>query len=147
MKYLSGDFIAEYSRALCEYKKEQDAIDSRWGNIINDLVEEEVERLEDTTPQAFKIGETVKDTNGNLGIVKSCPVVLNVHEDEDYYGKKFGPSKFFAIKNQNDEEAVTCEGMLRMVDVQLETSELEKDWGHETKTARYYEDELTIIID
>ncbi|MBG17697.1 MAG: hypothetical protein CMB77_05015 [Euryarchaeota archaeon] len=147
MKYLSGDFIAEYSRALHEYKKEQDAIDSKWGNIISDLVEEEVERLEDTIPYTFKTGETVKDTNGNLGVVKACPIILNVHEDEDYHGKKFGPNKFFAIKNQSDEEAVTCEGMLRMVDVQLQTSELEKDWGHETKAARYYEDELTVIID
>lgn len=147
MKYLSGDFVAEYSRALSEYKKEQDTIDSKWGNIINDLVEEEVERLEDTIPHTFKIGETVKDTNGNLGIVKACPIVLNVHEDEDYHGKKYGPNKFFAVVNQSDEEAVTCEGMLRMVDVEFETTEIEKDWGQTTKTARYYEDELTVIID
>tara|TARA_Y100001970_G_C13964136_1_gene714723 strand:+ start:305 stop:748 length:444 start_codon:yes stop_codon:yes gene_type:complete len=147
MKYLSGDFIAEYSRALHEYKKEQDAIDSKWGNIINDLVEEEVERLEDTIPYTFKVGETVKDTNGNLGIVRACPIVLNVHEDEDYHGKKYGPNKFFAVNNQSDEEAVTCEGMLRMVDVEFETTEIEKDWGQTTKTARYYEDELTVIID
>ncbi len=147
MKYLSGDFIAEYSRALKEYKLEQEAIDSKWTNIINDLVEEEVERLEDTIPRSFKVGETVRDTNGILGVVKECPIVLNVHEDEDYHGKKYGPNKFFAIENQRDEEAVTCEGMLRMVDVELETTEIEKDWGYDKKCARYYEDELTAIID
>ena len=89
MKYLSGDFIAEYSRALKEYEVEQKAIDNRWEKIVNDLVKEEVERLEDTTPYAVKVGETVKDTNGNIGVVKSCPIVLNVHEDEDYHGKKY----------------------------------------------------------
>lgn len=147
MKYLSGDFIAEYSRALGKYSEEQETIDSKWGNIISDLVEEEIERLEDVIPLAFKIGETVKDTNGKIGVVRACPIVLNVHEDEDYHGKKYGPNKYFAIKNASDEEAVTCEGMLRMVDVELEATEIEKDWGVSDKVARYYEDELTVIID
>ncbi len=147
MKYLSGDFLAEYSRALEEYKKEQEILDNKWGNVINNLVKEETEHLEDTIPHEFKVGETVRDTNGNLGIVKACPIVLNVNEDEDYHGKKFGPNKFFAIRNALDEEAVTCEGMLRMIDVEVATTDIEKDWGHETKTARYYPDELTVIID
>ena len=72
---------------------------------------------------------------------------MNVHEDEDYHGKKYGPNKFFAIRNELDEEAVTCEGMLRMIDVEFEASEIEKDWGHDTKYARYYEDELTAFED
>jgi len=146
MKYLSGDFIAEYSRALEAYRKEQDAIDNKWSKVVEDLVKEEVSYLDTKIPYLFEIGETVKDTNGNIGIVKSCPIVLNVHEDEDYHGKKYGPNKFFAIKNQNDEEAVTCEGMLRMIDVEFEASEIEKDWGQDKKIARYYEDELTVLI-
>lgn len=147
MKHLSGDFLAEYNRALAEYRKEQDVLDSKWGKIINNLVDEETEHLESTVPHKFKIGETVKDTNGNLGVIKNCPVVLSVHEDEDYHGKKYGPNKFFPIENELDEEAVTCEGMLRMVDVEIETTEIEKDWGREKKTARYYSDELTAILD
>jgi len=142
MKYLSGDFLAEYSRALDEYKKEQEALDKKWCSVINELVEEESERLEDTIPSNFKEGQRVIDTNGNLGTVVANPVVLNVYEDESYYGKKFGPNKFFSIKNAADEEAVTCEGMLRMVDVNLETTEIEKDWGQDFRFARYYEDEL-----
>lgn len=147
MKYLSGDFIAEYNRALAEYEREQSALDNKWGKIINNLVDEEAEHLESTVPHGFKIGETVMDTNGNLGVIKNCPIVLNVHEDEDYHGKKYGPNKFFSIKNELDEEAVTCEGMLRMVDVEIEATEIEKDWGHEKKVARYYSDELTVISD
>lgn len=147
MKYLSGDFIAEYSRALSALKKEQQVIDEKWAAVIEKLVENEVSRLQEALPYAFDVGQTVVDTNGNVGVVKSCPVILNVCEDEDYYGKKFGPNKFFEIKNQNDEEAVTCEGLLRMVDVELKTSEIEQDWGVETKTARYYEDELRIKTD
>ena len=142
MKYLSGDFLAEYNRVLSEYQKEQEKIDNKWSKIIEDLVEEETERLEDTVPVIFQPGQKVRDSNGNIGIVKSTQVILNVHEDEDYHGKKYGPNKFFAIKNELDEEAVTCEGMLRMVDVEFETTELEKDWGQDTKTIRYYEDEL-----
>ena len=68
-------------------------------------------------------------------------------EDEDYYGKKYGPNKFFSINNSSDEEAVTCEGMLRMVEVELETSEIEKDWGCDTKFARYYPDALKLAVD
>lgn len=147
MKYLSGDFIAEYTRALANLKEEQSSIDEKWSSIIEEIVNREVKRLEEVQPQAFMPGQKVIDTNGNVGIVKECPIVLNVYEDEDYYGKKFGPGKFFEIKNQNDEEAVTCEGMLRMVDVELKTSEIEQDWGVETKFARYYEDELKIKID
>jgi len=147
MKYLSGDFLAEYSRALNEYQKEQDAIDDKWGSIINDLVKEEVSYLDTKIPYLFEIGEKVYDTNGNIGIVRACPIVLNVNEDEDYHGKKYGPNKFFSIRNQSDEEAVTCEGMLRMIDVELNTTEIEKDWGQETKISRYYEDELTVFVD
>ena len=147
MKYLSGDFLAEYNRALNEYQKEQEVIDNKWSKIIEDLVEEEVERLEDTVPVIFQPGQRVRDTNGNIGTVKSTQVVLNVHEDEDYHGKKYGPNKFFAIKNKLDEEAVTCEGMLRMINVEFEASEIEKDWGYDTKYSTYYEDELIVVED
>lgn len=142
MKYLSGDFLAEYNRVLGEYRKEQNALDRKWCSIVNDLVEKESERLEDSFPSNFKEGEKVVDTNGNLGTVVANPIILNVYEDEGYYGKKFGPNKLFAIESALDEEAVTCEGMLRMVDVSLETTEIEKDWGQDYRFARYYEDEL-----
>jgi len=147
MKYLSGDFIALYNRALEEYKLEQEKVDNRWSKVINDIVAVETKRLEDTVSRNFKIGDKVTDTNGIVGIVKDTLIVLNVNEDEGYYGKKYGPNKFFAIKNSADEEAVTCEGMLRMVEIQIESSEIEKDWGHKTKRVRYYEDELKIQVD
>tara|TARA_B100000282_G_C31627185_1_gene442145 strand:+ start:279 stop:722 length:444 start_codon:yes stop_codon:yes gene_type:complete len=147
MKYLSGDFLAEYSRALKEYKKEQDALDSKWVKIIDEIVEEEVERLDDVLPINFKEGSKVIDTNGNVGTVVNSPVVLNVYEDEEYYGKKYGPNKFFAVKNDSDEEAVTCEGMLRMISVEVEASDIEKDWGCDTEFASYYEDELKLHED
>jgi len=147
MKYLSGDFLAEYNRALEEYKKEQEILDNKWTKVVIDLVEEEVERLEDTVPIVFKTGQKVRDTNGNVGVVKSTQVILNVFEDEDYYGKKYGPNKFFAIRNESDEEAVTCEGMLRMISVEFEASDIEQDWGYDTKYSSYYEDELTVVED
>ena len=147
MKYLSGDFLAEYNRALSEFQKEQNKLDEKWSKVINDLVEEEISHLEESIPKNFKVGQKVRDTNGNVGVVKACPVVLNVFEDEDYHGKKYGPNKFFAIRNQLDEEAVTCEGMLRMVDVSLKPNILEEDWGVDEKVARYYEDELKIKTD
>lgn len=147
MKYLSGDFIAEYNHILKKCEEEQARVDKKWHEMINILVNRETARLEDTIPNKFNIGEKVRDTNGNIGTVKACPIVLNVYEDEDYYGKKFGPNRFFTIKDQSDEEAVTCEGMLRMIDVEVSATEIEKDWGQETKVARYYEDELTVLGD
>ena len=144
---MSLSFLAEYSRALEEYKKEQEILDNKWTKVVIDLVEEEVERLEDTVPIVFETGQKVRDTNGNVGVVKSTQVILNVFEDEDYYGKKYGPNKFFAIRNESDEEAVTCEGMLRMISVEFEASDIEQDWGYDTKLASYYEDELVVVED
>ena len=34
-----------------------------------------------------------------------------------------------------------------MISVEFEASDIEQDWGYDTKFASYYEDELTIVED
>jgi len=144
-KYLSGDFVAEYNEAMKNLKKEQELLDQKYSSVFENLVEKETARLEEVVPIEFKIGDKVKDSDGNIGFVVSTQVVLNVREDEGYFGKLFGPNMFFSIENAGDEEVVTCEGLLRMIDVEFESSELEKDWMVESRTKRCYSDELTRV--
>ena len=144
-KYLSGDFVAEYNEAMQSLKKEQELLDQKYSSIFENLVEKETSRLEEVVPFDFNIGDKVRDSDGNIGFVVSTQVVLNVREDEGYFGKLFGPSMFFPIESAEDEEVVTCEGLLRMIDVEFESSELEKDWMVESRTKRCYSDELTRV--
>jgi len=146
-KYLSGDFVAVYNEAMKNLKKEQELLDQKYSSIVEDIVEKETARLEEIVPHDFKIGDKVKNSDGKIGVVVSTQVVINVHEDEGYFGKLFGPNLFFPIDSATDEEIVTCEGLLRMVDVDFESSELEKDWMVESVKKRCYSDELTLIKD
>jgi len=146
-KFLSGDFVADYNQAINALNQEQKELDGKYSRIIDSIVERETNRLEEVLPANFKIGEKVKTTSGVYGVVIATPVCLDVHEDENYHGIKFGPGKYFSIKNESDEEVITCEGLLRMVDVEIEGNELEKDWMVDKKIVRYYADELTSIAD
>ncbi len=146
-KYLSGDFVSSYNRAISDLKREQRELDEKYSEMINTLVKTETARLEQVIPKNFKIGEKVKDTAGNVGTVVGNPVHFEVNEDEDYHGPKFGPGKYFPVENESDETVVTCEGLLRMIDVEIDGSEIEKDWMIDKKTVRYYSDELTIVRD
>ena len=146
MKYLSGDFVAEYNKALGDYRKTQALVDDQWSKVINKIVKLEVARLEQVVPTVFSVGGKVKDTLGYPGVVIACPIVLDVYDQEEYRAR-FGPDKFHLIRDEADERMITCEGMLRMVEVEVEASELEQDWGHPTKVVRYYADEFTAVID
>tara|TARA_E500000331_G_C17141794_1_gene663102 strand:- start:576 stop:1028 length:453 start_codon:yes stop_codon:yes gene_type:complete len=144
-EYLSGDFVAAYNETMKNLKKEQEILDQKYSSIIENIVEKETARLEEIVPHEFKTGDKVKDFNGNQGLVVSTKVVINVQEDEEYSGKLYGPNLFFPIENSIDEKIVTCEGLIRMFDVDFESSELEKDWMIEKRTKRCYSDELTLI--
>ena len=146
-KYLSGDFVAMYNEAMQNLKKEQELLDQKYSSIVETMVAKEAARLEQIVPHDFKIGDKVKNSDGKIGVVVSTQVVVNVYEDEGYFGKLFGPNLFFPIESATDEEIVTCEGLLRMVDVEFDSSELEKDWMIESTTKRCYSDELTLIED
>ena len=48
MKYLSGDFVAEYNKVLEKYGIEQQEIDNRYSRIVESIVELEKKRLDST---------------------------------------------------------------------------------------------------
>ena len=146
MKILSGDFVAEYNRVMNEYIEEQRILEARFEEKIKIVTKNEIDRLEQTFPMPFNPGDKVTTSDGKTGIVQSCPVDLNFREDEDYHGAKCGPNKFFKIRNESDEEVLTCEGLVRSVKIQLENvTQLEMDWGVTSRSITCWPDEILKI--
>ena len=145
---LSGDFVAEYNRAMSEYIEEQRVLEEKFEKRIDQIVKVESDRLEQTFPIPFRSGDKVITGDGKIGKVLSCPVDLNVMMDEDYHGPRCGPNKFCNIKNDADEDVLTCEGLVRIVNVELEeVTQLEMDWGITSRTITYWPDDLSRIPD
>jgi len=146
-KHLSSDFVAEYNDMLSGLRDDQKELDRKYEQIVKRLIEREKQRLESIAPIPFDTGEKVKDSQGNTGVVVSCPVTLSIFEEEDFHGKQYGPGKYFRIEDANDEEVITCEGMIRVVQVELLSNDLEAGWVIDNNTVTYWPDELTVIAD
>jgi len=145
-KYLSGDFIAQYNKALEMYTKAQNEIDEIWAPIINDAVQCETERLESVIPNPFNPGDRVRLIFSSAeGVVVNCPIHFTVQRDESDFGTNFGPGKYFPLLGEKDEVVITCDGDLRKVRVQIEADELSIDWGLENRVVECWPDELELI--
>ena len=145
MKILSGDFVAEYNRIMEEYSKEQKALEEKFEERMDKVINREVDRLEQTFPMPFQPGDQVVTQDGKTGTVIDCPVDLNCREDENYHGPQCGPNKFFKIRNESDEDVLTCEGLVRSVNVQLnDVTQLEMDWGVTSRKSVYWPDDLKL---
>lgn len=146
MKILSGDFVAEYNRIMEEYTKAQKSLEETFEKRLDAVIHQEADRLEQTFPMPFQPGDKVVTQDGKRGTVLECPVDLNCREDESYHGAQCGPNKFFKIRDESDEEVLTCEGLVRSVKVQLDdVTQLEMDWGVTSRNATYWPDDLTRI--
>ena len=102
MKYLSGDFLSEYNQALDSLEKEQASIDHKYKSKIDSLVKREISRLNSIIPNPFSPGQRVRILEtGQVGTVVDCPINFTVDMEDYDYGdtEKFGPSKFYRIKN------------------------------------------------
>ena len=139
MKIFSGDFVAEYNRALTEFEKEQVELEVKYEKIISKIVQRETDRLDQTFPMPFKAGEEVT-IDGVKGIVKNCPVDISfVREGEDVRG----PQQYYEMRTEQDEYIITCEGMVRSVNVvHDQVSQLEMDWGVTSRDKNYWPDEI-----
>ena len=145
MKYLSGDFVAEYNRALKELKEKQDSLDEEYTKTVNSLVKREMTRLDAIAHMPFNIGDKVRLVDRSIsGIVVSCPVNLDMYHDYSASEPKYGPGRFFPLNTDTHETVVTCDGDLRKVLVSIESDELSKDWGLESSTVEYWPDELEL---
>ncbi len=148
MKILSGDFVAEYNRALSDLKKEQALLDEKFESIMKEIVSREENRLEDIASPSFpffKAGDKVKTFEGRKGTIRSLCVVIDPTREPGYDEvEHYGPGKYFELRNESDEYVFACKDIIYQYDVVVEASEIEKDWGKETKTERFYADELTI---
>ena len=137
------NFVAEYNLVLKDFQERQKKLDYNLTKKIDELVKRESSRLEQAVPMPFKPGASVRSFDKSItGEVVDCPVVLEVLEDENYHGPKFGPSRYYAIHDKHDEEILTCEGQIRRVLVKVEPNELQKDWGVENTIVEYWPDEL-----
>ena len=139
MKIFSGDFVAEYNRALAEFEKEQVDLEVKYEKIISKIVQRETDRLEQKFPMPFEVGEEVS-IDGVRGTVKSCPVDISfVREGEDVRG----PQQYYEMRSSEDEYIITCEGMVRSVNVtHNNVSQLEMDWGVTARDKNYWPDEI-----
>ncbi len=145
-KYISGDFAAEYATLLKGLKEAQQSLDESYERSVRKLLAMETARLEETVPVPFETGVLVKTGEGRVGKVLACPVDIDVFADESYAGVQYGPGRYYNLADSNDEEVVTCEGMIRKVTVEIVPNEFEKDWGHDKIIQTYWPDELTEIL-
>ena len=147
LKYFSGDFAALYNRALEDYEQQQDELNQKFDGLIDRLLEKEVNRLEQSLVKPFSKGDMVETSDGRVGKVISCNVEVRMRHDQSdmLLGPLEGPTRYFQLQKDSDEEVITCEGMLHKVVVQFEASEIEKEWGKEKVTSSFYPDELSYI--
>jgi len=148
MKILSGDFVAEYNRALDDLKKEQLHLDAKYESIMKKIISNEENRLEDIASPSFpffKAGDKVKTLEGRAGTIQSLCVVIDPTREPGYDDvEHYGPGKYFELNNEKDEYIFACKDIIYRYDVEVESSEIEQDWGKETKVQRFYADELSI---
>ena len=151
MKILSGDFVAEYNRALRFLKEEQAQLDAKYEDVMKKIVEREENRLEDVASPSFpffKAGDNVKTLEGRKGKIHSLCVVIDPTREPGYDDvEHYGPGKYFELKDDKDEYIFACKDIIYRYDVEVEASEIEQDWGKETKIHRFYADELSIDKD
>jgi len=149
MKWLSGDFVAEYNKVTEALKKEQRELDEKYSEKINQLIERETKRLDEVVPYDYNIGDKVINSFGITGVVEGSHVELSVRTNTmtEFDEPVVGSNVYHALKNQNDEDVITLEGMLRLYSVRFPTTEFEKDWGQDSKLFVMYSDEITPLID
>tara|TARA_Y100001973_G_C5078830_1_gene271429 strand:+ start:92 stop:541 length:450 start_codon:yes stop_codon:yes gene_type:complete len=145
MKWLSGDFVAEYNEVTDALKKEQYELDEKYSAKINRLIERETKRLDEVVPRDYVEGDQVINSFGITGTVVGSHIELSVRTSclTENDNPVVGSNIYHALKNQSDEDIITLEGMLRLYTVRFPTTEFEKDWGQEFKTFIMYPDEIT----
>ena len=151
-KILSGDFAAEYNRALNSLREEQDKLDKKYSEIISEIVRREEARLEDNLPSriaSFSIGDKVTTVDGMTGTVKSLNVILDPVRPPDYdYTDvgSFGPARYFPLSDLKDEYVIASPDIIYQYEVEVQATEIERDWGVEKKVLAFYPDELSIKL-
>ena len=145
-KWLSGDFVSDYNRHIDELRAQQAELDEKYEKIMSEVVEREAERLAKTVPVEYEAGTRVVNSYGNVGIIQGSHIELNVktYAKSDIDQEVVGPNKYWNIRNSEEENVVTCEGMLRRYDVKFDAHDLAKDWGVDQEVFTMYPDEFEI---
>ena len=145
-KWLSGDFLSEYNKSLSDLRSHQEELDKKYEVVIGEIVERETARLEKSIPIEYPIGTKVVNSHGNAGIIigSHIELVVKTHAKSEIDQEVVGPNKYWSVTTADEENIMTCEGMLRLYDVQFDSHEMEKDWGVETKAITMYSDEFEL---
>ena len=145
-KWLSGDFLSEYNKALSDLRVHQAELDEKYEVVIGELVKRETSRLEKAIPIEHPIGTKVINSHGNTGVIigSHIDLVVKTHAKSDIDQEVVGPNKYWSVTTPDEENIMTCEGMLRLYDVQFDSHELEKDWGVDYKVLTMYSDEFEL---
>ena len=147
-KYLSADFLASYNEIMEQIEGRQAELDTIFADKIEDLVKREKLRLNKIAPQYFEVGEKVKVK----GLKKTFTIVdtyidfdVEVNELDEFGRPYYGPGRYFSIQSERDEDAVTCEGSFRIYVVESSPNVIQSDWGIESVTDRFYQEDLVKI--
>ena len=145
-KWLSGDFVADYNNALNDFRKEQVALDEKHEAGMSEIVKREISRLEKVIPPEYDVGTKVVNSHGNTGVIIGSHIELSVktYAKTDIDQDVVGPNKYWNLSTPDDEVVVTCEGMLRLYDVEFPSDQLSMDWGVDTKACSMYPDEFEV---
>lgn len=148
LKWLSGDFVAEYARTMKEYRRSQNNIDESFDRHLGALVERETIRLEATIPIEFENGTKVKTYDNKIGEIVGTKIELFMKRGgrDEWQSLVKGPNRYWNLEDPQDESIVTCEGMLRLYNVKFDSHDIEKDWGIEDNTLLMYPDEFEPVL-
>lgn len=146
-KWLSGDFVAEYNNSLKDLNDAQEELDKKYDIVIGEIVKRESARLEKVIPAKHEIGTKVVNSHGNTGIIigSHIELVVKTHAKSDVDQDVVGPNKYWNLASVDDELVITCEGMLRLYDVEFPSDPLSKDWGVDSKAFSMYADEFEVL--
>ena len=147
-KILSGDFVAQYNRLMDELYKDQIKLDEKYRDEMDKIIQQENERLVQTLKPAFKVGDIVETFDRRQGKVVKCKIQFDPRVGDGWDNcKPYGPAKYYELKNESDENIMTCEDLIQHYSVEFQASELESDWGKDVVIGGYYADELSYIDD
>lgn len=140
MKFISGDFVAEYNKLIEEYQEKQRELDSFYDEKISKILNLERERLEDSLDAEYTAGDQVIIHGVNVGVVEDSQIDFSVMStDEDF---TYGPERYYPLKDGEDEKVITCYYDLIKYRVRTDSSELEKDYGLNHRSSFFFSEDL-----
>lgn len=104
---ISPEFKQRHNEILAEYWKAQAEVDAKFSRLLDDLAEQEGERILALKGHKFKVGDRVIHGHGCKNAlpaeVTKVSVVVTLGINDDYYADRNGPGQYAEILGPDDE--------------------------------------------